>query len=263
MSASLRTAHRSTPRDRCAGAFTLIELLIVIGIIAVLLAIVLPMLRGTIASARGFSCQMSLRSTTYDFTVFADDVLHGPRGSDSTSASFSLSSFQDSLYGVNEFWAWPQDPHTLPDASGNNPMRCSEVRGQLTMRANAPCDSGGVGPLQNVSFALNARMHWREITTPAPAARQIRLSASILAQANSMVPLVWDTDGAAAVRNESTPFYSAPSLDSPAVFAGGQFWNPGLRHNRGMNVGFIDGHVAASRQPLDEAGWQWGFVPGR
>lgn len=263
MQSAMHKSRRRTPCSGLARAFTLIELLIVIGIIAVLLALILPMLRSAIGSARGFNCQMSLRSTTYDFAVFADDVLHGPRGSDSTSNSFSLSSFQDSLYGVNEFWAWPQDPHTLPDAAGNNPMHCSEVRAPITLHRSAPCDNGGVSPLQNVSFALNARLYWREITTPAPSARQIRLSASILAHANSMVPLVWDIDGAATVQAESTPFYSAPTLDSPAVFAGDQFWHPGLRHNRGLNVGFIDGHVAASRNPLNEAGWQWGFVPGR
>ncbi len=255
---SLRAA-----RARGGGAFTHIEVIVVVGIISVLLAIVLPMLRGTIASARSFNCQMSLRSTTYDFTVFADDVLHGQRGSDSTASTFTLASFQDSLYGVDEFWAWPQDPHTLPDASGNNPMRCAEVRGQLTMRANAPCDSGGVGPLQNVSFGLNARLHWREITTPSPSARQVRLSAALLAQADAMVPLVWDIDGEKAVQADATPFYSAPALDSPAVFAGDAFWHPGLRHNDGLNVGFIDGHVASTRRPKAETGWQWGFVPGR
>lgn len=252
-------------RPRCirASAFTLIEILIVIAIIGMLLAIILPMLRGTIASARSFNCQMSLRSATYDFAVFADDVLHGPRGSDSTSGTFSLASFQDSLYGVNEFWAWPQDPHTLPDLNGNNPMRCSEVRGPLTMRANAPCDNGGVGPSQNLSFSLNARLHWREITSPSPSARQIRLTASILSEASSLVPLLWDVDGAAAVRADATPFYGAPSLDSPAVFAGDQFWHPGLRHNGALNVGFVDGHVDASRRPLEQSGWRWDFVPGR
>ncbi len=235
----------------------------VIGIIAVLVAIIVPMLRGTIAAARRFNCQMSLRSATYDFAVFADDVLHGPRGSDSTANSFSLSSFQDSLYGVNEFWAWPQDPHTLPDANGNNPMRCAEVRAPLTMRANAPCDSGGVGPARSVSFALNARLHWREITTPAPAARPIRLGGAVLSEAGANVPLLWDIDGASAAAADTTPFYGAPALDSPAVFAGDQFWHPALRHNGSMNVGFIDGHVETSRRPLSESGWRWGFVPGR
>lgn len=254
---------RSTRRDGRARGFTLIELLIVIGIIAVLLSLILPMLRGAIASSRSFNCQMSLRSTAYDFTVFADDVLHGPRGSDSTTTTFSLSSFQDSLYGVNEFWAWPQDHHTLPDANGNNPMRCSEVRGALTMHRNAPCDSGGVTPLQNVSFGLNARLHWREITSPAPAVRQVRLSAATLAHAGAMVPLAWDIDGARAAAADSTPFYAAPSLDSPAVFAGDQFWHPGMRHNGGLNVAFIDGHVASTRRPLGETGWMWGFVPAR
>ncbi len=263
MSATKRTAQRSIGRQARIAAFTLVEVLVVIGIVALMLAIIAPILRGTIAAARGFNCQMSLRSACYDFAIFADDVLHGSRGSDSTSSTFSLASFQDSLYGTNEFWAWPQDPHTLPDLRGDNPMRCPEVRGALTMRANAPCDSGGVSPLQSISFTLNARLHWREVTSPSPAARRIRLTSSILSEASSSVPLLWDVAAAAAVQSDSTPFYGAPSLDSPAVFAGDQFWFPGLRHNAAMNVGFVDGHVDASRAPLGQTGWRWDFVPGR
>ncbi|MBX3405966.1 MAG: prepilin-type N-terminal cleavage/methylation domain-containing protein [Phycisphaeraceae bacterium] len=243
------------------SAFTLIEGLMVVAIIAVLLSLVLPIARGAMASARGFSCQMGLRATVYDFAVFADDILHGQRGSDATSQSFTLSSFQDSVYGVNEFWAWPSDPYMLPDARGANPMRCPEVRGGITVRANTPCDSGGVGPTQNVSFAFNIRLHVREVTTPAPAAVPVRLSAAALASADSSVPLIWDTNAAAAVAADITPFYAGPTLGSPAVFAGDQYWWPGLRHNSGMNLGFVDGHVAATRRPLSEA-WRWGFVPG-
>lgn len=257
-----RTQRVPTRTLEQGRAFTLIEVLVVMGIVAVLLALVLPMARGTVATARSFSCQMSLRSTAYDFTVFSDDVLHGPRGSDATDGSFTLASFQDSLYGVDEFWAWPSDPYTLPDARGSNPMRCSEVRGPITVRANAPCDAGGVGPLQNLSYGLNIRLHVREITSPAPAAAPLRLSSAALASAGASVPLVWDVDAAAAAAAEITPFYSGPSLDSPAVFAGDQYWRPGLRHNRGMNVGFLDGHVASTRQPLMETAWRWGYVPG-
>lgn len=258
-----RRTHRVSPAPhRCGRGFTLIEVLVVLGIVAVLLALVLPMARGTVTTARSFSCQMGLRSTAYDFTVFADDVLHGPRGSDATDSTFTLASFQDSLYGVDEFWAWPSDPYTLPDARGNNPMRCSEVRGSITVRANAPCDAGGVGPLQNLSYGLNIRLHIREVTSPAPAAAPLRLSSSSLASAGASVPLVWDVDAAAAAADEITPFYSGPSLNSPAVFAGEQYWRPGLRHNRAMNVGFIDGHVASTRRPLSETAWRWDFVPG-
>ncbi len=261
---SLRPDNMAAGR-RCVmlpRAFTLVEILVVLGILALLIAIIVPMLRGTISSARSFNCQMSLRTATYDFTVFADDVLHGPRGSDSTTTSFTLSSFQDSLYGVNEFWSWPNDPHVLPDVRGNNPMRCAEVRGQLTMRSNSPCDGGGVGPAENVSFGLNARLRWREIVQPSPAVRSIRLSGAVLVCAGSSVPLLWDVDGQRAAELDASPFYSAPALDSPALFAGDQFWHPGARHHGAINVGFIDGHVAASPRPLEQRSWRWDFVPG-
>ncbi len=257
----MKTAHSTTP-GRGAAGFTLLEALVVVAIVAVLLSLVLPMSRGAMASARGFTCQMGLRATAFDFTVFADDVLHGPRGSDSTSQTFTLASFQDSVYGLNEFWAWPNDPHVLPDARGANPMRCPEVRGPITVRASMPCDSGGVSPWQNVSFAFNIRLHVREVVSPAPAATPVRLSAAALAAGGATVPLVWDVDAPAAVASDVAPFYSGPSLDSPAVFAGDQYWWPGLHHRGVMNVGFVGGHVLSTRRPLSESGWLWAFVPG-
>src|SRR5258708_5345725 len=50
---------------RRARAFTLIELLISIAIVGVLLAILLPTLGHTIGAARGFRCQVSLRSVAF------------------------------------------------------------------------------------------------------------------------------------------------------------------------------------------------------
>ena len=85
----------------------------------------------------------------------------------------------------------------------------------------------------------------------------------MLAEAGSNVPLLWDVDAPAAVAAELSPFYSAPSLDSEVVFGGDQFWRPGMRHNGAMNIGFTDGHVSASRTPLEAPGCRWDFVPGR
>jgi len=245
---------------RQAGGFTLIELLIVISIIGVLVSLVLPMASRAVSTARGFKCQSGLRNIAYDFTVFADENLHGPRGSSAGPGRFRLEAFQDSEYCVNEFWCWDGEAqHLVPDLPGNDPLRCPEVRGPLVLRANAPCTSGGVSPPQNVSYGFNIRLDTAERLDRSPPAVRIELTSRILQETN--VPLVWDIDGQDAVSRGSQPFFSGPSLDSPLVFAGDMYWFPALRHVGQLNVAFIDGHVAASRRPLDEPTWRWGFSP--
>ena len=75
-----RTALPTPPRCRHAlPAFTLLELIVVIAIVVLLIALLLPALGGVMTSARGFRCQMSMRTVAFDFAVFADESLqfHG------------------------------------------------------------------------------------------------------------------------------------------------------------------------------------------
>lgn len=252
-----------------ARAFTLVEILVAIAIIAVLMAILLPALGRSMGSARGFRCQMSLRSVAFDFGVFADDQLHGDRKDDRTElgeARFRLETFQESQYGLDEFWndRWGADEltHTLPDAASNDPMRCAEVRGPITLRASTPCSQGAISPSQNISYTFNVRLHRAEVMDGAgrPKAVPVILNSDIMQQ--GMVPLVWDVDGAAAYAKDQTPVFSGPSLDSQ-VFGQDDYWFPALRHNGAGNFAFIDGHVRSSMRPLAETDWAWDFQPVR
>lgn len=257
----MHCGRRSSRRAVLRG-FTLIELLVSISIIAILLSLVLPMAGRTIAASRGFKCQQSLRSAAYDFQVFADDTLHGFRGNNTRSSTdrlFELENFVESQYSVDEFWAWPGETRRdFPDAAGNDPMRCPEVKGMLTLRRDQPCTNGAVGPLRSVSFGFNIRLRVAE-RDGLPV--WVSLSHDILSA--ERVPLVWDVDGAAAVANDQLPHFSGPSLDSPAVFANDRYWFPGLRHNGAGNFAFMDGHVESSARPLDQPTWDWAYSPRR
>jgi len=251
---------------RAPHGFTLLELLVSIAIVAVLLGLVVPGLAMSMKSARGFRCQMSLRSVAFDFAVFADDTLHGDRGDDTAWGNrFRLSTFQESQYGIDEFWRWEgEDTHTVPDESRYDPMRCSEVKGPLTLRRDLPCGKpGAISPPEHVSFGFNARLHRAEVVGADGKVKAVyvMLSQDILSQTD--VPLVWDVDGAIAAQNGVEPVYSAPSLDSQGPYAGDLYWYPGLRHNGSANFAFMDGRVESSRRPLDENGWRWGYQPVR
>lgn len=264
-------AASATPEAGRAPAarrgFTLVELLVTISVIASLLAILLPAVAHAMASARSFRCKVSLRSAAFDFSIFADEQLHGDRGNDETQLDadrFLLETFQDSQYGLQEFWRWgAQSQHTIPDASGFDPLRCAAMTGEVTLVKDSPCGSGGVVPPQNISYTFNSRLHRAEITKPngKVGAALVELSSRILEQ--SMVPLAWDVDGSRAVENDVSPVFSAPALDSQLVYAGDQYWFPAFRHAGRANFALIDGSVLGSARPLEESGWDWAYQPIR
>ena len=67
-----RATKQAETLRRGASAFTLLELLVSIAIIALLLAVLLPALSGARASARDATCIASLRSATVEVQGFAD-----------------------------------------------------------------------------------------------------------------------------------------------------------------------------------------------
>lgn len=265
---NLNGSSRRRSQPPTAGGYTLIELLATIAIIALLIGLMIPALSSSITAARAFKCQMALRSVAFDFTIFADDDLHGDRGDDTRylpSRRFRLETFLESQYRVDEFWAWGSNvnSYTLPDAGGYDPLRCSEVRSDIVLRRSTPCSSGAVGPPASVSYGFNARLHRPEYTNAAGQvfAPLISLRSDILDHAQ--IPLAWDVDGREAGRRGAEPIFSAPTLDSTQVFANDRMWYPSMRHGGVMQIAFMGGHVVATSRPLDQSQWRWDFTPQR
>ncbi len=256
------TAPRSGTVRR---GFTIVEMLVAGGVIVALLAILFPTLGFALERARGFECQTSLRSVAFDFSIFANDELHGSRGDDRVRYgrnAFSLETFVESQYGADEFWAFGDaDVGVRPDASGVDPMRCSEVRGEVSILRAVPCQQGAVSPTENVSFGFNMRLLWIEYLDhlDRPRAKEVQLTSEVLGQGRT--PLVWDVDGRVASQRDVQAIFSAPGLDSEAIYANDQHWFPGFRHAGQMNVAFIDGSVSATREPFEDSSWRWDWQP--
>lgn len=234
------------------------------GVIAILIGILGPAVSGAMSRARAFKCQMAQRSVAFDFQIFADPELHGDRGDDGDGSGFGIETFQESQYGVDEFWRWGDAGSIeLPDAQGNDPMRCPSVRMLMTLRNNMSCSDGAVGPSESISFGFNSRLDRAEIidSRGTPRAVKVRMKQDIMA--HSSVPLLMDVDGVTAKAMGVSPLYVAPSMDSLGPYANDRVWFPGLRHNGKVNVAFIDGHVESSASPSAEAGWDWRYQPKR
>lgn len=255
----------ATPQLACAGnarlpggrggsAFTLVETLVTVTIIAVLVSLVAPMLAKTIGAARGFRCQMTLRSCAFDFALFGDRNLGPQRGDDSglSGDRFHLETFQESQYGVSEFWRWDATTRMVLEAEDLMPLRCSEVSGPLTLLSQTACSSGAVGPAAAVSYGFNGRLHRTD------AGQRVPMSPGAVERSD--VPLAWDIDGAEAQRRGVTPVFSAPGLETTGAYRNDQLWFPGLRHNGAGNFAFMDGRVESSGRPLAEAGWAWEYA---
>jgi prepilin-type N-terminal cleavage/methylation domain-containing protein/prepilin-type processing-associated H-X9-DG protein len=250
--------------------FTVLELLIVIGIIGVLLAILLPSLRGGLAQSRSFRCQMSLRGIAFDFSVFADPQVHGGRGRDDDRFGpnrFSLGTFAEAQYGIGDFWPKTEAKSKVvrPTDPSMDPLRCSEVAGEVTMERGRSLKDGAIGPAENVSYTFNSRMMYIEAEHPETkrlSLSHITLSLDILTR--SMVPLVWDVDGGLAEKKDFSPHFSAPDVDGArdGPYSDDAAWSPGLRHIGKGNFALIDGSVHSSSTPLSE-GWLWNFQPRR
>ena len=244
------------------SAFTLIEVLVVIAILAILLSVLLPALHSVRQASRTVVCSSNMKSITMEFRFFAEGTGERGRGDSQKlgGSRFWINDFQDSLYGLDEFWNLGEANSGVLKAPSEL-MLCPSAARQLEKRRGLPCGREAVGPAEDVSIALNMRLY-RAVFE----AKEKRLLASPLATRVSIrildhpyVPLGMDVDGRVAVGKGVDPFYIAPPLrnaDPDDPYATGRFWSPSKRHGGKTIIGFVGGHVLSSRQPEEEK-WDW------
>jgi prepilin-type processing-associated H-X9-DG protein len=250
---------------RRRSAFTILELLVVIGVITLLIAILIPALQAGRQAALDLKCRTNQHTVATEFVFFAEPSAGRPRGDSERLGGnqFRLEDFQESMYRVAEFWdAGPALRQTL--SASNHPMMCPAGPSTLERVANRPCDQGAVGPKRNISTGLNMRLRFRtRIVNERAVSAQVLLTDKILQYPD--VPLLLDVDGELAEqKKQDLVYYTAPPPSRGNVkdiFVSGDNWFPALRHRDRVNVAFIGGHVLSSADPLAEPWWRWDFSP--
>jgi prepilin-type N-terminal cleavage/methylation domain-containing protein/prepilin-type processing-associated H-X9-DG protein len=127
-------------RPTCCGGFTLVELLVVIGIIAVLIAVLMPALNGARAQARNTECANNLRQLGLSLISYANDHRGAfpPNIASPTPGRF--------WYHRERLQSYLRGGVTYPDLPASM-AHIADARGQAL---SCPEDEGGVR-----SYAMN------------------------------------------------------------------------------------------------------------
>jgi len=251
----------SSSWPRGMRAFTLIEMLVVMAIIAVLLALLIPSLISAREQMRSLKCASNMKWTAFQFQLFADGTTEAGRGDseDLGPNRFQVADFHESIYGIDEFWNHGGMLEAKLTA-GNSVMVCPSAPGYLSTIPGGPCEDS-IEPRENVTLAINMRLY-RPVVDDGGHKRIAPPAAAFLTPrtlSHPYAPLMIEVDGAAAVSRGADPFYMAPPLKGEQdPYTNGRYWSPARRHGGRTVVSFLGGHVLSSTAPANET-WDWAY----
>lgn len=222
-----RTPRGVTTNNR---AFTLVELLIVIGIIALLVAILLPALNQARASARTVACASNVRQVMTAITLYANDNagLLPPLVTDPTTYPGIGYNDWSGVLVANRYLG---DGNALTCPADDLPRSTTG----LTLTNPVPRSYGANDMRYNETYLSGAGFHfpWPHYTLAVPDTRPPRLR-----QIPSHVLIVGENTGAirALAGTSARAFVSVPEWES-------LYFRAALVHKRRGNYGFSDGRV--------------------
>jgi len=243
------------------GGFSLVELIVVIGIICILVALLMPVITSVRRAARATSCLANLQQWGQAYQMY----LNGNRG-----RSFELGTMPSRMDSGNNPLMWWEilQPYQPAAAAG---LLCGEATEEANITPRNAFQAWGPqrfwdtptkirGPYVG-SYGFNGWLYHSKSTATGPQPPQaIRLPTKESAQ----VPVIFDCAHQDAHPLDSdVPRLYAPRQSeggSPGGAADGMWWVSLERHKNGVNVLFLDGHAEPVSVPgLWKLKWCDGF----
>lgn len=253
------TSPASAPTSRRTSAFTLVELLVVIGIIALLISILLPSLNRARAAANTVKCASNLRQITQAFIQYnVDSKGRGMARPVFTPPVSDGGGYVMYVLSVNGYLDLQNNPQIQLCPDGQEPgipgtqfgvgpetsVRIGAVRQKWFRNYDARLVSEG-------SYCYNGWLAYSNNQSGSGTNLQINTGRFGLffgnisrVRSGAEVPFIGD-----GVWSETFPMETdvpSPSSLNPFPFAiNSNFMNRWFlsRHGKGINMGFIDGHV--------------------
>lgn len=236
---STRPAHRRA----ATGAFTLVELLVVIGIIALLISMLLPALNRARESARGVACQSNIRQILNGFVMYANE-----------QGGYLPNNYQNNVDPSRPDWYFPWYSREFMGKYVNNRSRSTtgiqdawpQPAGSATTDVlycpTLLTDRGG--RTKYLGYGYNA---WYNNKFTKPRLGPVKFAAF---RRPSQVVILIDTFFTFESTNSwKEPITNVDRTDSPTY-----------RHLNRCNVGLADGHVEATldlRKDLEQKTFTW------
>ena len=211
---------------RKSKAFTLVELLVVIGIIAVLISVLLPVLGRARAEANKIKCESNMRTMLQSITMYVSE---------------NKNTLPSADWGGYYRWGWLYDAQTA-----GNPWRPEDVK------------TGVLWPYQKTLQIYHCPIHWLDGAQGTEILTSYLMNGAVVAYGNGPTSGgIQQPKPAFKITkfrrpSEQIMLWEAEERGNGSTF-GGVSWNDGSsypwenrltrRHGRGACVGCFDSHV--------------------
>lgn len=226
-------------RDRTKRAFSLLELLVAIGIIGILIALLLPVLGAVRRSARAAGCLANLQQWGQAYQMY----LNGNRG---RSVGLGDMPARADKGSIPQMW-WEMLQPYQPDLTQS--LLCGEATEAANVTPRDAFQAWGPERFRDTppqirgpyvgSYGFNGWLYHVRATADAPAPPE---SIRLPTKDASRVPVIFDCARFDTIPKDTDPpyLYNTSGASGPP---GAMRWAALERHKDGVNVVFLDGHA--------------------